>query len=119
MTVTKLERRTLSRQFRNNPRDNLVIDFGSIGWAIRTGKESATTIRSIRAGGYDKARQFYAFYSDGRWQHGAALRAVSAVKTLGNPRPYYIKDVAGKKGIFALSALDSLHAKKPVYHYMR
>jgi hypothetical protein len=95
-------------------------DFGSVGWAIRAGQESARTIRSIRSGGYKTARAHFSYYSDGRWAHGAARRAVSSVKKLGNPKPYYVGDASdGRRMIYALSANSSLCQGRAVYLPMR
>ena len=95
-------------------------DFGSISWAIKAGTESARLIRSIRSGGYQTARRYFKFYSDGRWSHGAARRAVSSVKKLGNPKPYYIGDSGdGSRMIYALNADASLREGRPVYWPMR
>ena len=95
-------------------------DFGSIDWAMRTGKESARLIRSIRSGGYQTARRYFEFYSDGRWAHGAARRAVSSVAKLGNPKPYYIGDSGdGSRMIYALNADASLREGRAVYWPMR
>ena len=95
-------------------------DFGSIDWAMRTGKESARLIRSIRSGGDQTARRYFEFYSDGRWAHGAARRAVSSVAKLGNPKPYYIGDSGdGSRMIYALNADASLREGRAVYWPMR
>tara|TARA_Y100000996_G_C22510591_1_gene638204 strand:+ start:1023 stop:1370 length:348 start_codon:yes stop_codon:yes gene_type:complete len=115
MSVSKHHRRLISRRFRGNDPRRLGDDFGSIGWAIRFGKASATLIRSIRAGGYKTAREYFDFYSDKRTQHGAAIRAVNNVSKVGNPKPYYIE---GRK-IMALNGRASLEKGKPVYMYMR
>ena len=116
MTYEKLTRRI----FRGNAPQKLSDDFGSIRWAINAGQKSASTIRSIRSGGYKTARKYFDFYSDKRWAHGAARRAVSSVKLLGNPKPYYIGDGGGGgKAIYALNAHDSLREGRAVYWPMR
>jgi hypothetical protein len=94
----------------------LADDFGSINWAMRTGKESARVIRSIRAGGYKTARRHFEFYSDGRVAHGAARRALSSVKKIGNPKANYVGD-DGHDGwmLYALNAGDSLREGRAVY----
>jgi hypothetical protein len=91
-------------------------DFGSIDWAMRTGKESARLIRSIRSGGYQTARRYFSYYSDGRWAHGAARRALSSVKKLGNPKANYVGD-DGHDGwmLYALNADASLREGRAVY----
>ena len=94
-------------------------EFGTIKWALAFGKTSASTIRSIRASGYSKARRCYNFYSDKRYAHAAAMRALSAVTKLGNPRPYYIERTNDTGRLYALSWMESLEQKHPVYHYMR
>jgi hypothetical protein len=95
-------------------------DFGSVGWAIRAGKQSARTIRSIRSGGYKTARKHFSYYSDGRWAHGAARRALSSVAKLGNPKPYFIGDASdGRRMIYALNAQDSLRKGRAIYWAMR
>tara|TARA_Y100000310_G_scaffold342790_1_gene447455 strand:- start:1098 stop:1439 length:342 start_codon:yes stop_codon:yes gene_type:complete len=95
-------------------------DFGSVGWAIRAGQESARTIRSIRSGGYKTARSYFDYYSDGRWAHGAARRALSSVAKLGNPKPYFIGDAGdGRRMIYALNAQDSLRKGRAIYWAMR
>jgi hypothetical protein len=95
-------------------------DFGSISWAIKAGTESARLIRSIRSGGYQTARRHFEFYSDGRVAHGAARRALSSVKKLGNPKPYYLGDSGdGNRTIYSLNAGDSLREGRAVYWPMR
>ena len=108
------------RMFRGNAPQKLSPDFGSIGWAIRAGKQSARTIRSIRSGGYKTARAHFSYYGDGRTSHGAARRALSSVKKLGNPKPYYIGDSRdGGRMIYALNAQDSLRKGRAIYWAMR
>ena len=118
MTYEKLTRRI----FRGNAPQRLSDDFGSIRWAINAGLKSAKTIRSIRSGGYKTARAYFDYYSDKRWAHGAARRAVSSVAKLGNPKPYYIGDTgdgSGSKVIYALNAHDSLRQGRVIYMPMR
>ena len=116
MTYEKLTRRI----FRGNAPRRLSDDFGSIRWAINAGHKSASTIRSIRSGGYKTARKYFDFYSDKRSAHGAARRALSSVVKLGNPKPYYIGDTGdGSKMIFALNADASLREGRAVYWPMR
>jgi len=118
--MTYNERKLLTLLFRGNSPPKLSPDFGSIRWAINVGKESARLIRSIRSGGYKTARRYYRFLSDGRWAHGSARRAVSSVKQLGNPTPYYIGDAGdGSRMIYALNAGASLSEGRPVYWPMR
>jgi hypothetical protein len=108
------------RMFRGNAPRKLSPDFGSIGWAIRAGKGSARTIRSIRAGGYSTARKYFEYYGDGRTAHGAARRALSSVKKLGNPKPYFLGDAGdGSQMIFALNAIASLSEGRAIYWPMR
>lgn len=116
-------RRIISRQFRG--RESICHQnpaFGSIGWAVGVGKESARKIRSIRAagaarqfGGYEKAREYYSFYSDGRSTQGAAVRAVNTVARIGNPKPYILRG----RSILALDFMKSMDARAPVYTAMR
>tara|TARA_R100001082_G_scaffold29993_1_gene15073 strand:- start:1203 stop:1538 length:336 start_codon:yes stop_codon:yes gene_type:complete len=94
-------------------------NFFSITWAINVGKESARLIRSIRSGGYKTARQYYSFYSNGRWADASARRALASVKKLGNPSPYYIVESGdGSRMIYALNAMDSLSKGSVVYYFM-
>jgi hypothetical protein len=100
----------------DNAPQKLSDDFGGIGWAIRAGQESARTIRSIRSGGYKTARSYFDYYSDKRWAHGAARRALSSVKKLGNPKPYYIGDSRdGGRMIYALDSSSSLRHGRAIY----
>lgn len=120
MTDYRNERKLSKQLFRGNAPSKLSPDFGSIRWAINVGKKSARLIRSIRSGGYQTARRHFEFYSDGRWAHGAARRAVSSVKKLGNPAPYYIGDAGdGSRMIYALNASASLSEGRAVYWPMR
>ena len=118
-------RKLRKRLFRGNAPQKLSDDFGSIRWAIRAGQESARTIRSIRSGGYKTARSYFDYYRtmdpvDKRWAHGAARRALSSVKKLGNPKPYYIGDASdGRRMIYALNAQDSLRQGRAIYWAMR
>ena len=89
--------------------------FGSIGWAVQAGKDSARTIRSIRSGGYQKAREYYLYYGDGRVAHGAAVRAVNTIAKIGNPKPYIVED----RTILALDFRKSMNARAPVYTPMK
>ena len=110
----------IKRRFRGNaPFKSNDHYFGSIRWALDYGKQNATLIRSIRAGGYKKAREYFNFYSDKRTAHGAALRAIGIVKKIGNPQPFYI-DRDGDSGmIYALSLLETVEHKEPRYLPMR
>jgi hypothetical protein len=90
-------------------------EIGSVRWAVEFGERSATVIRSIRSGGYTRARRFYSFYSDGRTAHGAALRALSTVKKLGNPAPYELRGNV----LWALDVYDTFKKKTPAYIPMR
>jgi hypothetical protein len=113
-------RKLRKRLFRGNAPQKLSPDFGSVGWAIRAGKQSARTIRSIRSGGYKAARKHFSYYSDGRWAHGAARRALSSVAKLGNPKPYFIGDASdGRRMIYALDSSSSLRQGRAVYLPMR
>jgi hypothetical protein len=121
MDAKKLTARKLTKRiFRGNAPQKLSDDFGSIRWAINAGLKSAKTIRSIRSGGYKTARAHFSYYGDGRASHGAARRALSSVKKLGNPKPYYIGDSRdGGRMIFALNAQDSLREGRAIYWAMR
>jgi len=121
MDAKKLTARKLTkRMFRGNAPQKLPPDFGSIRWAIDAGKNSASLIRSTRAGGYQTARKFFGYQYDGRAAHAAARRAVSSVKKLGNPKPYRISDPGdGTRMIYALNAIASLSEGRAIYWPMR
>tara|TARA_R100001079_G_C4444932_1_gene150664 strand:+ start:1547 stop:1987 length:441 start_codon:yes stop_codon:yes gene_type:complete len=110
----------IKRRFRGNaPFISSNPNFGSIRWACDYGKQNAKLIRSIRAGGYKKAREYFNFYSDKRTAHGAALRALSLVKRIGNPRPFYIERNGDSGMIYALSLIETVEHKTPRYLPMR
>jgi len=92
---------------------------GSIKWAFEFGKINATLIRSIRTGGYKKAREYFDFYNDKRAAHGAALRAVNIINKIGNPRPFYIDRDGDSAMICALCFLETIKNRAPRYLPMR
>lgn len=84
---------------------------GSYQFYIERGKESAKQIRSVRSGGYKTARKYTSFYSKPRSQDNQARKMVFAVKKLGNPKPFYIKD----NTLFFLDLHSSVEKKSPQY----
>ena len=94
-------------------------DCGSIRWACDYGKRNAKLIQSIRSSGYKTAREYFNFYHDKRKAHGAALSALSAIKKIGNPRPFYIERNGDSGMIYALSFVETIEHKKPRYLPMR
>lgn len=110
----------VKRRFRGNERFFAEDPYcGSIRWACDYGKRNATLIRSIRAGGYKKAREYFNFYSDKRTAHGASLRALSVIKTIGNPRSFFIERNGDSGTIYALSLIETVKHKTPRYLPMR
>ena len=84
---------------------------GSYARYIAVGLYHAYQIRAVRAGGYQVARRFTAFYTDPRSQDSEARRMVARVKALGNPRPYYIAH-----GVLCVLSLNaSIKRRKPSY----
>ena len=94
-------------------------DCGSIRWACGYGKRNAKLIKSIRASGYKKAREYFNFYRDKRKAHGAALRTLSTIKKIGNPRPFFIERRGDHGMIYALSFFETIKHKKLRYLPMR
>ena len=89
-------------------------EFGSIRWALESGKISREIIREIADGDYQTARKHFDFYRDGRSNRGAAMTARKNADKLYHALPSYHADGT----IFALCWINSLSKGEAYYRPM-
>ncbi len=89
-------------------------EFGSIRWALESGRISQEIIREIAEGDYQTARSHFDFYSDGRSNRGAAMTACKHAQKLYHALPSYHADGM----IHALCWIDSLSKGEATYKPM-
>lgn len=88
--------------------------FGTIRWAIESGRISQEIIREIADGDYQTARSHFDFYGDGRSNRGAAMTACKHARKLCHASA--IKYANGM--IHALCWIDSLIKGEACYKPM-